>query len=111
AGTLPAAVDPDSDGACARRRARDLLPAPGRGRLLPGGQDALVAQAVLEVGAGRAAPGHALEKVVHGVRERVLIADEVAGRPPALHVGVLGVGGQDGAESLLPPGIGAPEEL
>src|SRR6266496_3444295 len=72
-------------------------PLPARRRPLDSVEHALVPDPVFEVRPGRLAVGDGLQEIVNRVRERVLVADDVAGGPPGGDVRVLAVGDGDGA--------------
>ena len=62
----------------------------------------LILPAVLEVGLGQTLLFDGAQQIVEGVGEGVLVADDVAGRPPGGHVRMAGVGDVDGAKAEMP---------
>ena len=75
---------------------------PVGGALLDRGQHALHVQAVGERRLGVAAGRDGVDEVADLVREGVLVAERVPGRPPVGHVRMLGLGHEDAREALLP---------
>src|SRR5688572_9961136 len=74
-----------------------------RGALLDRREYALHLQSVGEGRDRSAALGDGVHQVAGLVDEGVLVAETVTGRPPGLHVGVVGLGDEDAAEA----GVGA----
>src|SRR6185436_20695916 len=77
----------------------DLHPLPIPRRRLDGIEHTLILVAVLEARRGQLLLYDGAQKIVHGVRERVLVADDVPRRPPRAHVRVFSVGDRDGAKA------------
>src|SRR5215207_11513606 len=84
-------------------RQSDLLPTARGGGALDGVEHLLVSDPVLETRRRRPPLGYRQQEVERGVREGVLVADDVSGRPPPLHVRVLRVRHLHGAEAALRP--------
>src|SRR5258706_2815751 len=78
-----------------------LLPLAGARRPLNGVEHPLVLHAVFEVGSGELLLVDALDEIENGMRERVLVADDMAGRPPRAGIGMLSVGDDHVAEAAV----------
>src|SRR5260370_15750131 len=67
------------------------LPSPRIRRAFHGVQDSLVFYAIAEVRLGQTVLFERSQKVIDGMHKRMFVADDVSGRPPGAHVGVLGL--------------------
>src|SRR5439155_3827693 len=85
----------------ARARLAALLPLSRRRGPFDGVENALVLHAVFEVRRGKLLGVDGVDQIFHGVREAVLVADEMAGGPPAADVGVLRVGNEHRAKAAV----------
>src|SRR5450432_3779057 len=79
------------------------LPAPGRRGALDGVEHFLILHAVLEIRGRQSLGNDGIDQVINGVREAVLVANDVTSGPPSFQVRVLRVRHQHGAKAAVRP--------
>src|SRR6185295_12804845 len=86
-------------GVLGKQPSSDLHPLARVRGTFDGVEDALIGEAILEIGTRRFAVDDGPDEIVHRVRERVLVTDDVPGRPPGADVWMRSVGDRDRAEA------------